>query len=128
MTSVIRVRLRRVPVDAPCASVCCLRFELERQVRQRIDRTFELLMLLCAQRALRTLKDHFELFDWKVPSLRFLLSLPSSPLLQASASFLRKPLVSARPSTSLTGRFGRLVLSLLPRPVVRPINTQLAAR
>ena len=89
--------------------------------RHSVDRGFELLAFGFAQRRLRAAIDDLVQFlqiHLDAPSLRFHNWLSNS----------RKRGVRGKPRTSLIGRFGLLVWSFLPRPVVSPSSCQFAAR
>ena len=93
----------------PCQSFC-----------QGMQRGFKLLAFPFAQRRMPAPIDdliqfvqvHIDPLSHRHPRLRY----------------SRKRRVKGKPRTSLIGRFGLLVWSFLPRPVVNPSGCQLAAR
>ena len=91
------------------------------QIRQGFNRRLELFIVLLPQRLPHPRQDVFEFLSADVdPHRRGLHS--------ASPSRARKSFTSGYPSTSLIDRLGRLLGQFFPRPVVRPITTQFAAR
>ena len=90
------------------------------QIRERFNRRLELFIVLLPQRLPHPRQDVFEFLSTDVDPYRRLHS--------SSARRARKSFTSGYPSTSLIDRLGRLLGQFFPRPVVRPITTQFAAR
>jgi hypothetical protein len=97
------------------------RIPLPRQaLRHGVDRGFELLAVGFAQRRLRAAIDDLVQF--------FQVHLDRPSPRHIWLRYSRKRGVKGKPRTSLIGRFGLLVWSFLPRPVVSPSSCQFAAR
>ena len=97
-----------------------LRLRPQQPLRHRMQGGFEFLAIGFAQRRLRAAIDDLVQF------VQIHVEPPS--LLHNWLSNSRKRGVKGKPRTSLMERFGLLVWSFLPRPVVSPSSFQLAAR